>query len=146
MPKISIFNFILGFALLFLSSAGGAFLGNLSTFGIFSDKALLSSWLYILLKSAHAHTNLFGMIHILFGLTAPYSFAYRHRFILKLQTLGFASGSFAMSALMCVRAFFPLESASLVTDTLTIITGFCLTLWLMSLVSHIIFLAKKLIN
>ncbi len=140
MARVSLFNIFLGFFLIFLASCYGAFLARDSTYALLQNKELLDSWGYILRKSAHAHTNSFGMLHILLGLTQPYSnlsLATK-----KKQTWGLLAGTFAMSVLLFVRSYIPVDR--LAYDIQGYFIGCCLTLSLLSLASHCFGLFSKL--
>jgi hypothetical protein len=131
MNRIGILNMIIGFTILFLAASGGGFVAFDMTTGFLKDPAILESWELALLKSAHGHSNLFGMIHIMFGLTLPYSeFSSKWK---KRQTLGLFLGSLAMGPGMMIRAFKgPTES----TDLTGILIGIALSASLLTLVSH----------
>lgn len=103
MPRLAILNFAIGFFILFLAASAGSFVAFDLTEAFLKDKTLLDDWQTVLLQSAHGHTNMFGMLHILFGLTLAYS-PLNARY-LKLQTLGFFLGSLAMGPGMMIRAY-----------------------------------------
>lgn len=132
---------LIGFAAIFLAACAGTFLAFDATEAFIHDKSILSSWTFTLLSSAHAHTNLFGMIHILFGLTLPY--AQISKKIQILQTYGLSAGTFAMSVLMFIRAF---EQPFLGYDILGICMGISLSAFLLSLGVHCYSLARKIMR
>jgi len=103
MNRIAILNMLIGFSAIFLAACAGSFIAFDTTEAFIKDKALLESWQMIMLKSAHGHTNLFGMIHIALGLTMPWSKLSLK--IKKLQTIGLSMGTFAMSALMTTKSY-----------------------------------------
>lgn len=141
MPRLSLLNMLIGFTLIFFAAAGGPFLAFDATDAFLHDPSIMSSWLFTLLASAHGHTNLFGMLHILFALSMPYStFTLK---IKKLQTLGFGLGSFAMSVLMFLRAKMgPVADY----DLLGVCTGICLTASLIAIGFHCYGIAMKLVR
>ena len=139
MPQLGIFNILVGFVLIFLASSGGFFLSINTTEILKNTPEQLSQWAIILQKSAHGHTNLFGFLHIAFGLTLPYS-----RFtnnVKKIQTTGFLAGSIAMSLFLVLRSF-NMPTAQL--DLLGIVSAVFLCATLAALLSHISGLALKL--
>ena len=69
MPRIGLLNMVVGFIFIFLSASAGFFLLQSIRVFIIRDNTELLSWWVQLSASAHGHTNLFGMLHILFGLT-----------------------------------------------------------------------------
>ena len=54
-----------------MAEAGG-FVAFDITEAFLKNKNLLDCWQNVLLASSHGHTNLFTMIHIIFGLTVVY--------------------------------------------------------------------------
>ncbi len=132
MPRLGLFNIALGFGVLFFAASAGIFLSNDVTKYIVHDKELLDSWSYILKRSAHAHTNLFGMLHVLFGLTIPYSLLNSK---MKLaQTIGFGCGTAAMAFGMLWQAWQgPRDS---IYDATGFILGTLLSLSLLAMITH----------
>ncbi len=141
MPRLAQFNLTFGFFILFLAAAAGAFIADDMTTGYLKDRALLETWTLLLSKSAHGHTNLFGLIHIAFGLTMSQSvFSSR---IKLLQTVGLVLGTTAMAVLMLVRARLgPTEDF----DVVGILIGALLSCALAALASHAAGLAAKLLR
>lgn len=141
MPRLSIFNMMFGFLVLALAAAAGAFIATDITDGYLRDKALLETWQLLLTKSAHGHTNLFGMIHIALGLTLPYSiFSGR---VKTWQTVGLTLGTLAMGPGMIVRAFVgPSDSI----DSSGIVIGIMLSCALVAIGSHAAGLGGKLMR
>jgi hypothetical protein len=131
MPRLGIFNLALGFFLLSLALAGGTFLSFYSTNAFLMDKSLLGSWWFTLARSAHTHASQFGVLHVLFGLSLPYS-PWSPRFKM-LQTILLGSGSFAMSALLLLRG---LGEASSSFDLLGLLIGLGVMGALATLASH----------
>ena len=118
MPKISLLNMCLGFVFIFLSASAGLFLSTEHVRAHVEGGAELLSWWMQLSTSAHGHTNLFGVLHILLGLTFPYAF--KHSGIRLFQTIGLLCGSLSMSFLMYLRA---LGEPSLEYDLIGIFIG-----------------------
>ena len=73
MPRIALFNMMIGFTVLLLSASGGTFIAYDMTEAFLKNNDQLNTWQMTLFRSAHGHFNLFGMVHILMGLTIPYS-------------------------------------------------------------------------
>lgn len=131
MPRLGILNMALGFLVLFLAACAGAFVSFDMTEAFLKDASQLHTWQATLLSSAHGHTNLFGLLHIAFGLTLPYSpLASRWK---ALQTFGLFCGVFAMGPLMMIRsAWGPSESL----EGIGLVIGLFLSLALLTLASH----------
>src|SRR3989338_11119514 len=118
MPRIGIANILIGFTVVVIASCGGFFLATEADKAFLLDKQILESWQYTLLKSAHGHFNLFGMLHILMGLSFPYSkISSRIQF---LQTCGLFLGTLTMGILLFYRAF---SGVPLGRDILGIVIG-----------------------
>lgn len=139
MSRLSLLNLLIGFFLIFVSAASGAFLANDLTVKYLSEKTLVDNWASLIQKSAHGHTNLFGIIHICLGLTLPYSLASKN--IKGIQTLGLSLGSIAMSLLMIIRSLNIPDSQS---DNIGFAIGFFLSASLVSLFTHILGIGAKL--
>jgi hypothetical protein len=101
MSRIGLVNLSWGFLLIFMAACGGAFVAVQATNHFVSGVAT-PEWQSVLQASSHGHTSLFGVIHILLGLTLSYSQASSRENILK--TVGLFAGSFAMGPLMLIRA------------------------------------------
>lgn len=138
MPRIGLLNMVVGFIFIFLSASAGFFLATEHTRIHIRDNTELLSWWVQLSASAHGHTNLFGMLHILFGLTFPYSVLNLKTKVI--QSIGLLLGSFAMSILMFIRA---LSKPNLEYDALGIVTGVFLSAALISIVLQIFGLMTK---
>jgi hypothetical protein len=139
MQKISLVNLIIGFSALFLAMCGGFFISYDAEKAFLYDKTLLASWQYTLLKSAHGHLTLFGVLHVLFGLTLPYSqLGLSSK---KLQTLGLFLGSCAMGILMLIRAYYGPKAQF---DFSAIFIGTFLSAATLSIAIHIYGLILKL--
>jgi len=141
MPKIAILNMIIGFAVLFVAAAAGAFIANDLTEAFLKDRELLNNWNAVLTRSAHGHTNLFAMLHIIFGLTIPYSELSIK--IKKVQTAGLFLGTFAMGPLMVTRSTLPPSEGF---DPLASVIGIFLSCSLAMLISHAYGLTCKLLR
>ncbi len=105
MSRISLFNLAIGFLVLFIAACYGAFIATDLTSDFIHDPALLNSWSTKITQSSHGHTNLFGILHIAFGLTLPYSI-WPNR-IKIMQTIGLAAGTIAMGPLMLIKSSIP---------------------------------------
>lgn len=106
MPRIALWNIFFGFLVICLGAAAGAlvaadltrsFVDNLDT-----ATSISRSWELTIQSSAHGHTNLFGIIHIVTGLTMPYARLGSRAKIAV--TLGLTFGVFAMGPLMIWRS------------------------------------------
>jgi len=130
--KIARWNMIIGFAVLVFAASGGFFLATEQTESFAAGSAAKSTWWFAVATSAHGHTNLFGMIHILLGLTMAYSKAGPR--VKLLQSIGVGLGTFTMSFLMLVRSLRPPESGR---DFLGYLIGIMLSASLLALTSHV---------
>ena len=102
MPRLALLNLCFGFTLIVLSASAGAFIAVDLTHR-FLEGQTSARWLEVLLATSHGHTSLFGLLHISFGLTLPYSiFSNGSK---KIQSAGLAMGAIAMGPMMMVRAF-----------------------------------------
>jgi hypothetical protein len=129
---------ILGFAIIFFAALGGVFNAFDMTTAFLKDPEQLRTWEMTLLNSAHGHTNLFGILHILFGLTLTYStWSPRAKFH---QTWMLFCGAFAMGPLMIFRG---LAGPSYSFDALGSVMGVCLSLSMTALALHILGLLSK---
>ena len=142
MPRISVFNMLVGFLALLLAMCGGVFVAYDADKAFLYNKDLLMTWQYTLQKSAHGHLSLFGYCHILFGLTLPYSII-SPRFKIW-QTIGISLGSLAMSLLLVTRAW--VGVAPLQEDYLGIAIGSCLVCAMLALLAHTYGLMLKLMR
>lgn len=134
MDKTEQIHLIIGFWLIFLASCGGFFLADqqLDSFRQQRPEQLLSWWM-VLSSSAHGHTALFGVLHILTGLTLPYGCLRGGWKVL--QGSGLVLGSFAMSVLMMIRSFYIPDQ---LFDPMGILIGICLSCALGSVALHIV--------
>lgn len=141
MSRLALINMIIGFTVLFLAAAGGAFVATDLVDGYLRDPEILGSWQTTLLAHSHGHTNLFAMIHILLGLTLPYS-ALSLR-VKTWQTWGLLAGTLAMGPGMVVRAY---QGPRDNLEPLGILLGLALSMALLSLISHSAGLYMKLVR
>jgi hypothetical protein len=139
MRRIALFNLVLGFSLIFMAASGGAFVALRSTETFL--QGVDPTWQLMLQTSSHGHTNLFGVLHILLGLTIPYSRS--NQFLDRIKTFGLGAGSFAMGPLLIARAA---SGPSVSLDGLGLTIGACLSLALAAIVAHIIGLFSRLIE
>lgn len=138
MPRIAIGNMFIGFVFIFLSASAGFFLSTEHTRAHVEGGEMLNSWWLQLSSSAHGHTNLFGVLHVILGLTMPYSF--KAKWIRIVQTSGLFLGGIAMSFLMFLRA----QSApTLEYDFVGILIGVCLSASLVAIGLQLAGLAIK---
>lgn len=139
MPRLGLLNMVIGFFTLFVAACAGAFISFDMTQFFLKDPAQLDSWQLTLMKSAHGHTNLFGILHIVFGLTLPYSpFPSKIKIA---QTCGFFAGVLSMGPLMMIRAYLgPTDSL----EGIGLLIGAGLSLALLALSSHAAGLLFKL--
>ena len=139
MSKLGLLHILVGFWLIFLASCGGFFVADDQHNSFVQQRPQdLISWWMVLQASAHGHTNLFGMLHVLVGLTLPYSMlsvGWK-----TMQFGGLLLGSFTMSALMIIRS---LQVPDPLSDPLGIVMGGLLSCALLAIVLHIIGLSMK---
>lgn len=103
MSRLAILNMFIGFVAVSFATAGGFFVA-LEAEQLFKTKEFaINNWHLTLMKSAHGHLNLYGYLHILFGVTLPYSRCPNK--IKLVQTLGLAMGTLTMGLLVSLRAF-----------------------------------------
>jgi hypothetical protein len=140
MPRLALLNMLIGFAVLFLAAAAGAFLASDITTGFLRSKAFLDTWGMVLTKSSHGHTNLFALIHIAFGLTMPYSTLSLR--LKKAQTVGLLLGTLAMGPGMLVRATMPPSEG---IDVVAYVIGVGLSCALAAMFAHAAGLGAKLL-
>ena len=138
MSRVSIYNFIFGFSAIFFAAVFGAFLAFDATDTLTRAPLEMLRWENTLARSAHGHTNLFGLLHIAFGLTFPFSvFSNKSK---VLQSIFLGCGTFAMGPLMILRSRLGLPIG---TDFLGGIIGLCLSLALVAILMQIIGLSLK---
>lgn len=128
MPRVALLNMVIGFTVLFFAAAAGSVIGFNITDAYLFNRDYLDTWQLLMQRSAHGHTNLFGMLHIILGLTMPYA-GWSPR-IRAMQTAGLASGVIAMGPVMALRSF---AGPSDKLDFWTILMGVLLTFALLSI-------------
>lgn len=131
MPRLAVMNMAVGFLCMFLAASGGAFIATSMSKSYLSDPSQLESWQHMLMESAHGHFNLFGVTHILLGLTMPYSLLSRR--VKLLQSIGLGLGTFAMGPGLLARGYLGPQRG---TDPIEILLGVCLSCALLCLASH----------
>ena len=131
MSRLALTNMVIGFVLVFLSASLGTFIVNEMTTLYVTAPQQLTAWQHTLARSAHGHSTLCGLMHILFGLTLPYS---RLSPRLKLwQTVGIGAGSIAMGPLLLLKS---LTQPSLDLDPLSLLMGLLLSTFLFAIIFH----------
>ncbi len=141
MSRLSILNMALGFFVLFFAACAGAFVSFDMTQAFLHDLKQLNTWEMTLLQSSHGHSNLFGILHIVLGLTLPYSpLALRWK---QMQTIGLFGGVLAMGPGMIMRA---LAGPSESFDALGLSIGVGLSMALVSIGTHAAALFYKLMR
>jgi hypothetical protein len=141
MSRLALLNMFIGFVVLSLVAAAGSFLATEITEGYLHDPGALESWRLLISKSAHGHTNLFSIIHILFGLTLPYSgLSTRSKLA---QTVGLGLGTLAMGPVMLLRAYIGPTSK---LDSVEVCLGIMLSAALLALATHAAGLALRLMR
>lgn len=130
MRRIALINIALGFFLIFVAASGGAFVALRLTES-FIQGNISPTWEAVLQTSSHGHTSLFGIIHILMGLTIPYARSTPRLDVLK--TIGMFCGSMAMGPLMIIRASLGPTSS---TEWNGLLVGTCLSLALVAIFVH----------
>lgn len=139
MSRIALWNILIGFSVVVFAAMGGVFNSFTMTEGFLKDPQLLGAWETVVRNSSHGHTNLFGLLHVLFGLTIPYSsFSTR---VKTWQTVGLFAGTLAMGPGMYIRAALgPTESM----DPNGLVIGVFLFASLTALLAHVGGLGLKL--
>ena len=131
MSRLALANMVIGFVLVFLSASLGTFIVNQMTELYVTAPQHLAAWQHTLARSAHGHSTLCGLVHILFALTLPYS---RLSARLKLwQALGILAGSIAMGPLLLLKSLTP---PTLDLDILSVVMGLLLALFLFAIIFH----------
>ena len=141
MPRIAVVNMAVGFFLLCFAAMGGSFIAFDMTEGYLKDPEILASWQLALQKSSHGHTNLFAIVHVVMGLTMPYSLWSNRTKVW--QTWGLAAGSFAMGPMMLVRAAAGPTSS---LDPIGLVIGAGLSLSFAALGCHLLGLMRKVLE
>ena len=138
MPRLAILNMIIGFIIVLFSASAGAFVALEMTQSFLNEPDQINGWFLTLSRSAHGHFNLFGYLHILFGLSLNYSLLSPRA--KAVQTEALSLGSIAMGPLMILRAF---EEPSMSPTPLAITVGLFLSVALLAIGAHVLGLALK---
>ena len=131
MSGLARLNIAVGFFMIGLISCFGAILSFDVSDAIARTPAALLLWEVVLQKSAHGHGNLFGMLHILFGLTLRYSLLSQKW--KSWQSASLFLGTLAAGPLMWLRSLSPQPSAP---DLMTYVVSVFFAASLASLFSH----------
>jgi hypothetical protein len=140
MRRLAILNMALGFTLIVIAASGGAFVALRATED-YLHQVVKTSWAALLQASSHGHTNLFGILHVVLGLTFPYSKSTPLLDVLK--TVGLFCGSFAMGPLLLLRAA---SDPPVTLDAVGVVIGLCLSLALAAIIAHAFGLFAKLME
>lgn len=138
MSRLGLLNMAWGFFILIFTGFMGMFNAYSLTDVYLKGREVVPQWEQVLFDSAHGHLGLFGIIHVLMGLTFPYSTM--PDLVKRLQTIGLVLGCFAMGPLLVVRGKLGPEVSF---SPLGMTIGLCMTLAMMSLIAHLIGLAEK---
>jgi hypothetical protein len=137
MSRISLLNMAWGFLLIFVAACGGVFVAlNTTEFFIHGD--LQPKWHMLLQTASHGHVSLFGVIHVLLGLTLPYSNS--SPLESQIKSLGLGLGSLAMGPLLLIRAIL---GPTLSTELNGLLIGICLSCALVAIAYHVFGLMLK---
>ncbi len=137
MQRFGLLNIIIGFSLILLASAAGSFVALDTTYRFLNQEGS-SNWRAVLEAASHGHTALFGVIHILVGLTVPYSSVPKK--IQMIQGWMLFCGAFAMGPGMLIRGMLGPTSS---VEWNGIAIGTLLSLWMLGLLIHLGGLLKK---
>lgn len=140
MSRLAILNMAWGFTLIFIAACGGVFVA-LNTTETFLQGLVTPQWQALLQTASHGHTSLFGVIHILLGLTMPYTRS--SDFENRLKTTGVALGSIAMGPLLLIRGVL---GPTLSTELNGVLIGVCLSCALLAIAYHAFGLTFRLAN
>ena len=138
MSRMALINITWGFFLIFVAACGGVFVA-LETTQAFVHGALTPRWEALLQTASHGHVSLFGVIHVLLGLTLSYTRA--SVFENKLKTLGVALGSLAMGPFLLIRGAL---GPTLSTEFNGVVIGVCLSCALFAIAYHALGLFLRL--
>jgi hypothetical protein len=141
MGRLGLLNMTIGFVVLTFAAAAGAFVATEITTAFLKDPETLNAWGAVLRRSAHGHANLFGVLHIAFGLTLPYSRLSAR--VKTMQTGGLLLGTLAMGVGLLVRAA---AGATEGLDAVEVGLGVCLSAALLALASHAAGLGARLMQ
>ena len=101
MSKVSLINILIGWIGLVISAFAGVFIASDLSTEFINHSQMSETWKSVIIQSSHGHSNMFSMIHILFGLSLSYS-VYTNRTKI-IQTI-FFMGIVAMGPLMYLRS------------------------------------------
>jgi hypothetical protein len=138
MSKVSLINVLIGWLGLVIAAFAGVFIASDISTEFINSSQMSETWKSVIIQSSHGHSNMFSMIHILFGLSLSYSvYTSRVKFI---QTIFLFMGLFAMGPLMYLRSNIkPTPEMGWVEVSI----GVCLSLSLLSMCSHCLGIASK---
>jgi hypothetical protein len=131
MSRVGLFNMGFGFFVIFLSASAGTFLSYALTEEILREGLATTRWSSLLQRSAHGHFNLFGMIHILFGLSLVYSPLSPHWH--WKQTIALVLGTLAMGPGLYLHSLNPPQHQ---ISMFNILLGILVGAALVALLSH----------
>lgn len=129
---------IIGFLVIFFSASAGPFLSYYVLDGFILDEKILSSWELWLLRSAHAHTALFGLLQVVFGLTLPYSRISNS--FKNWQTIGITCGILAMAIVLPLKSFIIPSNEIHIID---IVFGTLISLFYLAIATHVMGLVMR---
>lgn len=138
MSRIALVNMAWGFVLIFVAACGGVFVALSSTESFINGPGT-PQWHSLLQTASHGHVSLFGVIHVLLGLTMPYTRA--SKFENRLKTAGVALGSMAMGPLLLIRGAL---GPTLSTELNGLLIGICLSCALFAIAYHALGLTLKI--
>lgn len=138
MSRMALINITWGFFLIFVAACGGVFVA-LETTQSFIQGTVSPRWEALLQTASHGHVSLFGMIHIVLGLTLSYTRA--SVFENKLKSIGIALGSLAMGPFLLIRAAL---GPTLSTELNGVLIGVCLSCALFAIAYHTLGLVLRL--
>ncbi len=138
MSRIALVNMAWGFVLIFVAACGGVFVALSSTESFINGPGV-PQWQSLLQTASHGHVSLFGVIHVLLGLTMPYTRA--SKFENRLKTAGVALGSMAMGPLLLIRGAL---GPTLSTELNGLLIGICLSCALFAIAYHALGLTLKI--
>lgn len=130
MTRMSLLNIAWGFTLIFIAACGGVFVA-LNTTESFIQGPVRPEWQALLETASHGHVSLFGIIHILLGLTLPYTRS--SVFESRLKSIGVGLGSLAMGPLLLIRGVL---GPTLSTELNGVLIGVCLSCALFAIAYH----------
>ena len=137
MSRVAMVNLAWGFFMIFMSGCGGAFVA-LRASEAFISGPITPQWETVLQASSHGHTALFGVIHILLGLTITYArSSLSHD---RLKSCAIFAGSFAMGPLLLIRASL---GPTLSTELNGMLMGVALSCALLGILFHAIGLLRR---